>query len=265
MTPKGMLALLSLTAFLCLAQSGSRAARRWAIYEREMQSPVEDPPDAWEPAEFAFARLRYRAYRRGGPYQRWGIDSNKSERQFMQGVRRLTRIDARSVEEIVDIDSDSIYDWPFLYAVAVGDWVLTEPQAARLRTFFERGGFMMVDDFHAEREWDNFMAGVKRILAGHAVIDLEDDHPIFHTVYDLSKRVRVPGYNVVYSGQVERGGVNPRWRAVIDEKGRVQIAICFNMDLGDAWEFADDPQYPEQYASMAYRMGVNYILYSLTH
>jgi hypothetical protein len=260
-----MLALLGLAAVLCAAQTGSRAGRRWAVYEREMQTPIDDPPGAWDPAEFAFARLRYRAYRRGGPYQRWGIDANRAERLFMQGVRRLTRIDARSVEEIVDIDSDSIYDWPFLYAVAVGDWVLSEPQAARLRAWFERGGFLMVDDFHAEREWEQFMNGVRSILPGRAVIDLEDDHPIFHTVYDLSKRVRVPGYNVVFSGGVERGGVDPRWRAVVDDKGRVLIAICFNMDLGDAWEFADDPQYPEQYASMAFRMGVNYILYAFTH
>ena len=123
----------------------------------------------------------------------------------------------------------------------------------------------MVDDFHGPSEWASFMAGIERIVPGHTVIDLENDHPMFHTVYDLAQRVRVPGYNVVRSGQVERGGVDPRWRAILDDKGRVQVAICFNMDLGDAWEFADAPDYPEEYASMAYKMGVNYILYALTH
>jgi len=258
-----MLAALVLGVMLFGAEYGSRH-RRWAVYEHEMQSPVEDPPDAWEKTEFAFARLRFHSPR-GGYYQRWGIDTNRADRLFMQGLRRLTRIHARSVEEIVDIDSDEVYNWPYLYAVAVGDWVLSETHVARLRNYFQRGGFLMVDDFHGEPEWADFMAGMSRILPGHPVIELENDAPIFHVVYDLAERVRVPGYNVVFGGQVERGGSVPHWRAILDEKGRVQVAICFNMDLGDAWEFADDPGYPEMYASMAYRMGVNYILYAMTH
>lgn len=264
MTARRVVVALALAALVCGAQYGS-GARRWAVYEDEMQTPMDDPPDAWESTEFAFARLRFRSMRRGGGYQRWGIDANKAERLFVQGLRRLTRVHTRSVEEIVDIDSDEMYHWPWLYAVAAGDWVFTEAQAARLRSYLARGGFLVVDDFHSEREWDSFMAGINQIVPGHQVIELDNDHPMFHTVYDLSKRVRVPGYNVVRYGQVERGGVDPHWRAIIDDKGRVQVAICFNMDMGDAWEFADEPDYPEQYASMAFRMGVNYILYSLTH
>ena len=65
--------------------------------------------------------------------------------------------------------------------------------------------------------------------------------------------------------QVERGGVDPHWRAIVDDKGRVKVAICFNMDLGDAWEWADLPEYPEKYSSMAFRMGVNYVIYAMTH
>jgi hypothetical protein len=246
------------------AEIGSRH-RRWAMYEREMQTPTNDPPDAWQEAEFAFARLRYRSPGRRGRYESWGIDANKSDRLFLEGVRRLTRVDARSVEEIVDIDSDEVFDWPWLYAVSVGDWVVNEPQATRLRHYFERGGFLVVDDFHGEWEWSDFMAAMDRILPGHKMIELPDDHPIFHTVYDLSERVRVPGANVVYGSQVERGGTVPHWRAIVDEDDRVQVAICFNQDLGDAWEFADDPRYPERYASQAYRTGVNYIIYSMTH
>jgi hypothetical protein len=135
----------------------------------------------------------------------------------------------------------------------------------RLRQYFERGGFFMVDDFHNEREWASFMAGISRIFPTYSVVDLEDDSPIFHTVYSLSERFRVPGLNVVHGSQIERGGVDPHWRAVLDHKGRVVVAICFNMDLGDAWEWADLPEYPERYASLAYRIGVNYVVYSMTH
>ncbi|MGE0405229.1 MAG: DUF4159 domain-containing protein [Candidatus Korobacteraceae bacterium] len=245
------------------AQSGQRG-RRWAIYEREMQNPVDDPPDAWEETEFAFARLRFRASGyRWRP--RWGTDANKSERQFIQGLRRLTRIHARSVEQIVDIDSDDIFDWPWLYAIGVGDWSLEESHVLRLRKYFDRGGFLIVDDFHGEREWANFAAGIMRILPESNIVELADDDPIFHTVYDLRERFQVSGLNIVSGYPYERGGIVPHWRGVVDSKGRVQVAICFNMDVGDAWEWADYPPYPERLASLAYRMGVNYVVYAMTH
>jgi hypothetical protein len=259
------IAALLLVVGLAAAQSGS--GRRWAQYEREMQNPAADPPGAWDKTEFAWGRLRYRSNRRSyyGYGSRWGVDANKSDRQFLEGLRRLTRIDARSVEQIVDVDSDEIFEWPWLYAVGVGDWVFSESQGARLRKYFERGGFLMVDDFHNEREWASFMAGIELMLPGHSVVELENDDPIFHTVYNLSERFRVPGLNVVHGRQIERGGTYPHWRGVLDDRGRVVVAICFNMDLGDAWEWADLPDYPEKYASMAYRLGVNYVIYAMTH
>lgn len=264
MTARRAVAVLILAVVLAAAQSGYRQ-RRWARYEHEMQNPVDDPADAWEQTEFAFARLRFRSPRDGYYRSRWGTDANKSERQFIQGLRRLTRIHARSVEEIVDIDSDEIYDWPWLYAVGIGDWVLSESHVGRLRRYFERGGSLMVDDFHNLREWTNFMAGIERVLPGHALVELEDDDPIFRVVYDLKERYHIPGLQIIRGQPWERGGIGEHWRAVVDEKGRVQVAICFNMDLGDAWEWADYPEYPERYASLAYRIGVNYVVYAMTH
>ena len=114
----------------------------------------------------------------------------------MQGLRRLTRLDVRSVEEIVDVDSDEMFDWPFLYAVGIGDWVVSDSQATRLRHYFDRGGFLMVDDFHNEREFASFMAGVHKIFPGAEAVELEDDAPIFHVVYNMSRRLQVPGLNV---------------------------------------------------------------------
>ncbi len=262
-----VLGLLTAVAAAVWGQSQG-GGRRWAKYEREMQNPADDPPDAWEKTEFAFARLRYQSGRDRGGWRRgsrWGVDANKSERQFIQGLRRLTRVHARSVEEVVDIDSDEIFDWPWIYAVGVGDWSLTDAHARRLRQYFARGGSLMVDDFHNEREWSSFMAGINQVLPGHEVVELADSDSILHTAYDLTHRYRVPGLQVVHGDQIERGGVEPHFRAIVDGRGRVEVAICFNMDLGDAWEWADLPEYPEKYASMAYKIGVNYILYALTH
>lgn len=260
-----MFATAIFAAVLLTGAQQYRQHNRWSMYEGEMQDPVDDPADAAEKTEFAFGRLRYRSPRDGWSYSRWGIDANKSDRQFIAGLRRLTRVHARSIEEIVDIESNDIYEWPWMIGVALGDWVLTDAQALRLRNYFDRGGFMMVDDFHAEREWRDFMTGINKIFGAATVVELEDDHPIFHVVYDLTKRVQIPGANVVHGAGYERGGITPHWRGILDDKGRVVIAICFNMDVGDAWEFADDPNYPERFASEAYRLGVNYVLYSMTH
>ena len=266
MKARWLVAALVLVAIVEGAQYSHRG-RRWEMYEPEMQDPADDPPDAWVEAEFAFARLRFRSYqdawRRG--HARWGTDANKSERQFILGLRRLTRIDARSVEQIVDIDSDEIFDWPLIYGVGIGDWTLSESHVERLRKYFQRGGFLIVDDFHGPREWRDFMDGIERIFPdNYSVVELEPDDAIFHTVYDLAHRERVPGYNVVHGSMIERGGIVPHWRGVVDPEGRVHVGIFFNQDLGDAWEWADDHYYPEKYASTAYRLGVNYVIYAMT-
>jgi hypothetical protein len=246
---------------------GFSGSRRWAKYEREMQSPSDDPPDAMEETEFAFARLRYSGNRDRPRYRSWGIDSNTSERHFITGLRRLTRIYGRSVEQIVDIDSDELFDWPWIYVVSGGDWVLTDEEGARLRKYFDRGGFMVVDDFHGPGQWEQFIDGIRLAFPDAEGIDLDSSHPIFHTVYDLTDRLQVPGYQIVERGLMyERSdGVEPYWRVVQDEKGRIRIATFLNQDLGDAWEFSNDPAYPEHFASMAYRMGINYVVYSMTH
>lgn len=261
----GRLALILGIVLVGVLALEAQHSRRWAQYEREMQNPVEDPPDAWEKTEFAFARLRYRSGRDGFYRARWGIDSNKSERQFIIALRRLSRIHARSVEEIVDIESDEIYNWPWIYGVGIGDWTLSESHVARLKNYFERGGFLMVDDFHGEREWADFMAGVNRIFPNSDLVELDDDAQIFHVVHNLSQRFQVSGLNIVRGMPYERGGIEPHWRAVVDSRGRVQVAICFNMDVGDAWEWADYPPYPERLSSLAFRVGVNYVVYSMTH
>jgi hypothetical protein len=263
--------LFLLTALLALGGTLLAAQRRIGMrhseqYEREMQDPTfEDPPDANEKTEWAFARLRYR-----GPGQRqrsrWGTDSNKAERVFAQGVRRLTRLHARSVEEIIDVDSDEIFNWPWIYAVEVGGWELDNAQARRLRDYLDRGGFLMVDDFHGSYEWAAFMASLKRIFPDRQVVDIEDASPIFHNIYDLAERFQVPGAQFLRSGRTyEQDGVHAEWRAVMDDRGRIQVAICHNMDLGDAWEWADLPQYPEKFTSEAYRIGINYLIYDVTH
>src|SRR3954463_4287544 len=226
------------------------------------------PPDYATPGEWVFARLMYRAngYGRRGR-SNWTIDYPRSDRHLAGAVRRLTRVDARSVEQPVAAeDGDDIYNWPWLYGVEVGHWDLTDLEAAKLRDYLLRGGFFMCDDFHGTAEWAVFVSSMKKVFPDREIVDLPDSDPIFHSVYDLDDRYQVPGEQFVYTHQTfEYDGFEARWRGIYDDKGRVIVAICHNMDLGDSWEHADDPTYPEQYSALGFRIGVNYLVYSMTH
>jgi hypothetical protein len=226
------------------------------------------PADYQEKTEFARARLKCpdigRWGRRG---MNWTIDYPRSDRHLMAGIRRLTRIHTRSVEEVVDIDDpDEVYNWPFLYAVEVGHWNLSDDECKKLREYLLRGGFLMVDDFHGTMEWEIFMASMSRVFPDRPVVDLGNKDPIFHVLYDLDERFQVPGAQYLYTGrEYEKDGYQAEWRGILDDKGRVMVGICHNMDLGDAWEWSDDPRYPEKWASLAYRIAVNYTIYAMTH
>jgi hypothetical protein len=227
-------------------------------------------------AEFAFARLRYptkRGYSGGfggfGAFRAnggWSEDYPAADRQFVQGVNRLTRLDARKYQEVVDPDDDEMFNWPWLYAVNVADWDFTDEQAKRMREYLLRGGFLVVDSFHGAAEWEGFMVGMQKILPDRQVEDLDNKDEIFHVLYDLDERFQVPGYQYMFTGRTyERDGIEPKWRAIRDEHGRIMVMIGHNMHIGDAWEHANDPRYPERFSSLAYRLGINYIIYGMTH
>ena len=156
-----------------------------------------------------------------------------------------------------------------MYAVQVQTWTFTDAQAKRMREYLLKGGFLMVDDFHGTEDWENFMTGMRQIFpdaAKYPVEDLTDKDEIFHVLYDMDDRFQVPGEQYIRTGRTyEKDGYVAKWRGIRDEKGRLVVAICANMHLGDAWEWADDPEYPEQFASMAFRVGLNYVMYSMTH
>jgi len=172
------------------------------------------------------------------------------------------------VLEVIDLinDPDEIFNWPWVYAVEVGHWELTDAQCKLLREYLLRGGFLMVDDFHGTLEWGVFTQSMSKIFPDRPIVELPDADPIFHTVYDLDHRLQVPGLQYLYSGRIyEKDGTIPHWRAIYDDDGRVMVAMCFNQDDGDAWEHADNPQYEAKYTSQAYRLGINYVIYSMTH
>jgi len=229
---------------------------------------ITDPPDADKPAEFYFARLAYSdlyGMRISGD-RPWMIDSPAAERHFLQGVRRLSSVDASSKEVYVHATEDDLFDYPWLYVVEPGYWDPTEEEVERLREYLLRGGFMIFDDFHGTYEWAMFMRGMRRIFPDRPVVDIKPEDEIFHVLYDVKPDEQIPGVQMLYSGVTyEKDGTTPHWRGIYDDEGRLMVVVNFNMDLGDAWEHADWAEYAERYTAKAYRFGINYIVYAFTH
>jgi predicted TIM-barrel fold metal-dependent hydrolase len=227
------------------------------------------PTSPAETSEFQFIRLVYSTgagdFRRGRRNS-WTTDAPEAETHLLQGIRRLTRVDAASEGRALQLTDEALFDFPFLYAVEVGHWWLSDEEAAQLREYLLRGGFLMVDDFHGTEEWLVFVESIRRVFPDRPIVDLKDQHPIFHVHYNVDQRVQIPSIRGAITGQTwERDGVVPYWRGVLDDQGRVMVAINFNMDLGDAWEHADNPLYPQPLTTLAYYFGINYLLYAMTH
>lgn len=234
------------------------------------------PPDWQEKAEWAFARLMYPpgpndgyAGRFDGDWREglslWTQDYPRADRHFSRALRRLTRIQVRSVEQPVNLDDgNEVYNWPWLYAVQVGEWGITDQQAKKLRDYLLRGGFFMADDFHGTLEWSVFENSMKKVFPDRPIVEIEDSDAYFHTVYDLDDRYQIPGAEHLQAGH-KADGYQAHWRAIYDDKGRIMVAISFNSDVGDSWEWADTPEYPEKFSALGIRLGVNDVVYAMTH
>jgi hypothetical protein len=254
-----LFAFIGAVVSVVLAQ---QAFREYPSVEYGHHVPL--PVDWNKPAEWTFARLMfppgpldgYRG-RFDGPWQEglslWTQDYPRADRALANAVRRLTHVDARSVEQAVNLDDgDEIYNWPWIYAVQVGEWGLTEPQALKLR------------DCHGTQEQAYFEKTMKMVFPDRDLVDIPNDDPIFHTVFDLDDRFQIPGAEHLNTGHKKDGYV-ARWKGIYDDKGRIMVAFSLNSDLGDSWEFLDEPRYPSKYSVLGTKIGVNYVIYAMTH
>jgi hypothetical protein len=264
---------------------------KWRLYtSMEPYDDIPLPADYQQGADWVFARLMYpnnpvargggggfrggfRDWRQGGTS--WTQDYPRADRHFATAMRRLTRVDARSVEQPVNLDDgDDVYNWPWLAAGEMGDWLLTPAQAAKLRDFLLRGGFLYLDDFWGPDEWDRFEVSMKAVFPDREIVEIENSDAIFHSVYDLDDRYQILG-EWALPGRGGRGGggmynrrvagTKAEWKGIYDDHHRLMVSMSFNSDVGDSWEFADDPRYPDKFSELGIRIGVNYVVYSLTH
>jgi len=214
--------------------------------------------------EFHFTRAAYTSW--GWPS--WATDFPKADRQFLIGVRRvLSELDAFALENPVRLDDPDLARFPFLYAAEVGRMELEEAEVKGLRRYLQAGGFLVVDDFWGTGEWENFESEIKRVLPEHEIVEIPLDHPLFHALYDIREILQVPNvWQGVRGGRTwERDGYDPHCRGIFDDKGRLMVVINWNTDLGDAWEWAEEPRYPLRFSTFAYEMGINFIVYAMSH
>jgi hypothetical protein len=227
------------------------------------------PGEAVPPHSFYFTRAAYSGVARYGRWggRSWQTDYPKADRQFLAVLKRLTGVDAYEMEHPVRLDDPELRRFPFLYAVEVGHMSLSDEEVKGLRGYLLAGGFLVCDDFWGSYEWSVFEENIKRVLPEYPIVDLPRDHPIFSAYYDVRDVIQVPNVAQGMSGgpTYEQDGYEPHVRGIFDEKGRLLVVINWNTDLGDGWEWAEQPRYPLKFSTYAYRMGANMIVYAMTH
>jgi hypothetical protein len=256
-----------LAALLSIAMAFGTAALLQVAW-----SDTGDRTQSGSGAEFNFIRLEYVNLswsRRGWGRPWWMQDWPAAEAHFAQGVRRLTLIDVGEGRH-VPLTDDRIFDYPWAYATQVGYWDLSDAETGRLREYLLRGGFLMVDDFYGPQEWEVFSESMRRVFPERLIVEIEEDDAVLHVLYNVDQRTQIPGLRHLWRGPggttvVQPNNTPPRWRGIYDDEGRLLVAVNFNMDIGDAWEHADMPEYPEPMTALAYRFGINYIIYAMTH
>jgi hypothetical protein len=250
-----------------------------ALFAQEREC-TGDAPDRFY--EFYFTRAIYNSggyggfggrRRRGGGS--WAVDYPKADCQFITVVKRLSGLDMYYDSNAISLDDPNLRRFPFLYALEVGQnggWDLSESEAQGLRDYLAAGGFLVVDDFWGTQEWYGFERGIRQVLPDRAIVDIPMDHTLFSIFYTMEEIRQVP--NVGNAERIARGFGNETWerdgyvpqvKGIYDDKGRLMVLINWNTDLGDAWEWAEDPYYPLEFSTYAFEMGVNMILYSMTH
>jgi hypothetical protein len=219
-------------------------------------------------AEFHMARAIYGTSARAGSRDllqpMWAVDYPYAEEHFFGAIRRLTNVSVAEDSRHLELTDPRIFSHPFLFLQQPGFWNPSNQEAEALREYLARGGFLLLDDFHGN-DWYNFEAAIRRVLPDREIVEIPDSDSLMHVFFDLKERQQIPGERHLRYGGLPQMQGPPHWRGIYDDHGRLIVGINFNMDMGDAWEHADDPNYPGPMTANAYQLGLNYVIYAMTH
>lgn len=212
-----------------------------------------DPPQT----EFILARWHYTAGRGGGG---WAHDYPTAEEHILQIMNETTGIHVEKMSyRVVELASPEIFKYPFSYVSEPGEMLLTDEEVVNLREYIERGGFVMVDDFGGQgggdREFQAFRSNLLRAFPERDMFPLPDDHPVLSIFYDIDSLQTVHPMS----------GQKSEFFGFANGKGELAMIICYANDVGDYWEFIDEPRYAVKPSAEALKLGINFIVYAMTH
>lgn len=197
----------------------------------------------------------------------WYIDAPAAEQNLSRRIKTATTI---HVEDpiVLTLDDPRLFEHPWIYFVEPGNLKMTDADVKNLREFLLRGGTATFDDFHGPYEWENLERELKRVFPDRSIVEVPKDHPVFSCFYKIDAYPQVAGLGSFLAGRTwEKGGFVSHLRTILDDAGRPMVFINWNTDMGDGWEWSNAEEYPGyiKFTAMAYRMGINEVVYSLTH
>ena len=225
--------------------------------------------DGFKKDVFTFVRVKYSSagggWGRGGG--KWATDYPDSDLNFSFRLQQLTAMKVDPKGLILELTDPALFDYPFLYMIEPGNLQFTQEEVVALRKYCMNGGFMMVDDFWGDWEYENFYQQIKRVFPEREPSELPIEHAVFNGVYQLKEKPQVPSINWARSGRVSESGDPAYYKGIFDDNGRMMVIICHNTDLGDGWEQeGEDRRYFEEFSEkLAYPMGINIVFYAMTH
>lgn len=231
-------------------------------FGRRNRNRGRDPiPNLTYDGRFTFNRVRFEPYS-GGWDLKWDHDYPRAESHLMKILKELTFVKPRSLEtgNIYAFDEPEIFQYPIAYVSEPGFWTLSESEIISLRNYIAKGGFLIFDDFADGNEWANFESRMREVLPNANIVQLDASHDIFDSFFRIEQKtlhMQHPyrGYLAEFYGIYEDNDPTQRLIAIIN----------FNNDIGDYWEFSDEGFMPVDLTNEAYKLGVNYIVYALTH
>jgi hypothetical protein len=241
---------------------------------------AELPPARWPDRNVGGCHILYRSVRREANGAGWRTDYPWGQRHLLMRLSELTKTRVSWLSPdvphvwLVRLTDDALFDCPYLMASDVGTIGLSQDEAARLRLYLEKGGFLWVDDFWGEAAWDHWSRELARAMppAEYPIEDVPLSDPIFHAMFDVKKVPQVTSIRFwrATGGRTtsERGAESavPHLRAIRDKHGRIMVAMTHNTDVSDSWEReADDPEFFYQFSPDGYALGINVLLYAMTH
>ena len=218
---------------------------------------------------FTFVRIRRdrSPYKRGGS---WSTDTPDSDLNLSYRLQQMTSIKVDPNGRYLRLTDPDLSNYPFIYMVEPGTLSLSDEEVVALRKYLLNGGFLMLDDFWGEAEWNGMAEELKKVFPDRTFVELPLDHPIYHCVFEIKTKAQVPG--IFYWERSGDTSERPdsrevHHRAIFDDKGRMMVIATHNTDNGDGWEReGENHEYFEQFSEkISYPLGINIIFYSMTH